>query len=175
MHRWFFPAILLALASLGIALGENFAGTTKSGKPDVAKNIVGTGDYTDAQTAAFRPTISVVDTLTTAGILATTEFMIEGRQGLIVSPRFSASGANCKIRIAYVHKTTRDGSSSDTTLNILKGYSDERTLTAASTQYEASYYPAPDEFFDGEGAIALRVLVTQAPSSGNVTFWVGSK
>jgi hypothetical protein len=55
------------------------------------------------------------------------------------------------------------------------GMPDERTVTAGTGQFEGAYYVAPDEYFDGEGAVAIRVLVTQAPSSGTVTFWVGSK
>lgn len=161
------------------ALAENFSSSAKVGYPGAnGGNVRGTGDYADEQTAAFRSTISVVDTKTTAGVLATTEFVLRGRQTLIVSPRFSSAGANCKIRIAYVHKTddSYGSSSTDTSINKIKGWSDERTVTGDSTnQFEGSYYPAPDEYFSGEGAVAVRLIVTSAPSAGTCTFWMGSK
>lgn len=178
MRRFVVPILLLlaALALGGAAIAENFVTSAKSGIPG-QPNVLGSGDFTDAQTAAYRTAIAVVDTQTTAGVLAVDEFVLRGRQILIVSPRFSVSGANCKIRVVYVHKTDTSygASATSTTINKIKGYSDERTVTAGTGQFEGAYYAAPDEYYDGEGAIAVRVLVTQAPSSGTVTFWVGSK
>jgi hypothetical protein len=176
MRRLLVLALLL-LGLSGLAQGENFAGTNKSGQPSPTTSTVANGDFPDAQTAAFRSAIAVADTRTTAGILATTEFVLNGRQGILLNARFSASGATASVRVVYVHKTTVPGSSTDTTINKIKGYSDVRTLTAGTSQYEGAYYTpdAGDEFFDGMGAIAIRVIVTTAPSSGTVTFWVGSK
>ena len=172
--------LLLALVAVGfaeIARGENFAGTDKSGRPSPTTNVVGTGDYPDLQTGAFRTAIAVADTRTTAGILATTEFVLDGRQGVLVGARFSASAATVSVRVVYVNKTSVKGSATDTAINKIKNYGEIRTLTAGTTQYEGSYYVpnAGDEFFDGTGAIAVRLIVTTAPSSGTVTFWVGSK
>lgn len=174
--------ILMSLAALAVAapaaiMAGNFVGGGSGFPGD--PNIVGSGDPKDIQTAAFRTGLSGADTLTTSGILTTTEFVLKGRQILIVAPRFSASGANCKIRVAYVYKSNLaiGANSTDTGTNFIKGLSDERTITAGTVQYEGAYYPpvAGNEYFDGEGAIAVRVLVTQAPSSGTVAFWVGSK
>lgn len=159
-----------------VARAEDFSASKKSGIPG-QPGIVGTGDVPDIQTAVFRNTLSSADTLTTAGILATTEFVLEGRQNVKVSARFSNSAATCKVRLVYVYKTDRAATSTDQTKNKIFGYSDERTLTAGTVQYEASYYPtvAGDEYFDGSGAVAIRILITSATSAGTVALWVGSK
>lgn len=128
----------------------------------------------DSQTAAYRTGLSGADTLTTAGILAVTEFKLYGKQTITVSARFSNTGANCKIRVAHINKTDPEGSATDTTINTIKGYSTEFTITAGSTTYEGSYFPAPDQFFDGEGSTSIRVLITGATSAGTVDLWVGS-
>jgi hypothetical protein len=140
---------------------------------------VTSADDKDIQTVGFRTALAGTDTLTTAGILATTEFRLLGKTIVKVGVRFSNSAATCKVRLAYVYKTDLKASASSTNTGINKiiGLSDERLITAGTVQYEAAYYPTVngDEYFDGGGAIAIRVIVTQAPSAGTVDLWVGSK
>lgn len=172
MKKYFIAlSVLLALAAGAIAGNITSPGDAyPSARTSVA-------DEKDIQTAAFRSALAGADTLTTTAILATTEFRLVGRPIVRVSIRFSNSGANCKIRLAYIYKTALAGTFTDAAINLITGYSDERTVTAGTIQYEASYYPtvAGDEYFDGAGAVAVRVIVTQAPSAGTVTMWVGSK
>jgi hypothetical protein len=164
VKRYIFP--LLFLASL------TWAG---NGDPGYPETVASSGYKPDIQSAAFRSGLSGADTLTTAGILATTEFKAIGRPTLVISARFSSSGANCKIRLAYIYKSgDPSGSATATASNKIKGFSQEITLTAGTTQYEATYYPAPDQLFDSEGSVTVRVLVTGATSAGTVDLWVGS-
>lgn len=139
----------------------------------------------DAQTAAFRSALAAVDTLTTTAILATTAFQVANHTTITVGARFSASSQTCQIQLAYVYKIV-GVAKSDTdvtsypfgvgtaTGNTIKGYSPVVTLTPSSSEYEASYYPAPDYFFDSGRAVTIRILLITKPSSGTVSFWVGS-
>lgn len=190
MRRAFLIALLASLGLAGAfgvgvsvaprsARAENFLNTSKSGVPGVA-GVMGSGDFIDNQRALFRSAIAVADTRTTAGILATQEFILKGRQCLLISPRFSASGATATIRVYYVNKfdannnPTDVGSPTNTTYNKIKGYSDFYSITAPTSTDEGTYN-AGDIAVDGAGAMAIRVLVTTAPSSGTLTLWVGSK
>jgi hypothetical protein len=139
----------------------------------------------DTNYQAFRSNISVVDTLTTTGILAIPSFHVRDHTTLMVGARFSVSGATVQVQWAYVFKLIGTATSdTDVTAypfsggtaagNTIKGYSPVITLTAGTTEYEGSYYPAPDYFFDADRANEARLLVVGAPSSGTVTFWVGS-
>lgn len=123
----------------------------------------------DKQTAVFRggggaggANMTAIDTKTEAGALATREFDLGLRQNLVVSGRFSAAAATCGIRVVYVYA------------GVVVGISDEITLTASDWQDTNSRYVSPNRVFDGMGAALARVIVTTAPSSGNVQFWAGS-
>jgi hypothetical protein len=166
--RRFLLLLALALPVLagGVAVAENFGTTKKSGYPD--RGLVGIGYEPDCQAAVFRAGLSGADTLTTAGIKATTTFVVKGRQKLVVSGRASNSGATISIRIAYLFRDELTGTET------IKGYSAKTTLTADTVSHEGSYFPAPDQVFDTEGAITARVLVETAASAGTFDLWVGS-
>lgn len=141
---------------------------------------------TDNNYAAFRSSLAVVDTLTTAGILATPEFTIGKRTTLMVGARLSSASATVSFQIVYVTKIPQATSPTDTTLytlssgqqvhgNTIKGYSPVITLTGDATEFEGSYYPSPDYLLDSERAVTARLIVRVAPSGGaTCSFWVGS-
>lgn len=161
-------AILILLA---VVVARLYGASGQHGEP----NQFSAGGYEpDRQTAAFRSSLAVVDTLTTAGVLATTEFKVYGKTNIPIGARFSASGQTCQVEIAYIHKSDVTATATDTSANTIKGWSSVITLTGTSSQKEGSYYEAPDYVFDGDGAVTARVLLISAPASGTVTLWAGS-
>jgi hypothetical protein len=168
-------------AILGFALGAATLVFGASGQPGYPgqTGYVGTGYAPDAQTLAA-PNIRVVstpaDTLTTSAVLALPEFKVMGRQTLILHGRFSASGATTSVQIVYVYKKgDPDGSATSTTTNIIKEWSQIVTLTAGTTQKEGAYYESAPVYFDSNGAVTARVVMTTAVSSGTCTLVLGSE
>lgn len=167
MRRNLFVALVLSLAC---ALGVQ-AGTGQHGEPN---QTVASGYEADFQSAtAFRVGLSSADTLTQTGILATTEFLSLGKPNIAVGGWFSASGQTCQVQLAYCYKTPYNGSSTSTTINVIKGFSAVMTLSGG-TALKNAVYPAPDALFDGGGAVSVRVLLITAPASGTVDLRVGS-
>lgn len=122
----------------------------------------------DRQVAIFRggTPLTAIDTKTEAGALATTEFVVNLRQNLSVSLRFSNAAATASIRVVRIYKV---GATS-----YVNGISEAVVCTASDWVDTAGRYTAPDVVFDTMGCTHARVIVTTAPSAGNVTIWAGS-
>jgi hypothetical protein len=169
--------VLAAILALGLAAREDRKAQAASGDPANLNGMqapVYPPDCagTTAAVAARRTGIAVPDSFTTTYILALPKVILGDcnhavRQTVNLSLRFSASGANVPVRLAYV---SEDSAGTQT----IKGYSGIVTITAGSSLHEGTYYPAPDFPFDTEGSTSARVLVTAAPSSGTVDIWPGS-
>lgn len=125
----------------------------------------------DRDAAVFRAGLSTADTLTSAGILATTKFDCSGNgQGvlanIVVSARFSIASATASVQLAYIYTDS-------TGAQFVKGFSPIANLTGAAAA-RLTVFPAPDYLFDSEGSTELRVLLVTGTSSGTVDLWVGS-
>jgi hypothetical protein len=167
--KWM-ASIVLVLAALAVALGATGEGAGLSTGQSQ-------GYKYDRQTALLRTNVAVVDsaaaTATYANALLAHAVYDNGttaggaRQNLTVSPRFSVASANCKIRVLAFN--TISGA------QFFLGATDEQFVVAHATQQDgSSRYVASTVTFDTFGASALFVVVSQAPSSGVVSFAVGS-
>lgn len=123
----------------------------------------------DRQVEAFREGVATVDSTGAASVLSSgTEFVIGGRKNLPLSGRFTTAAATVKVRLYYYW------SPDSGTTNYFLGCSDEITLTASGVQDGDGLYAAPTWVFSGMGAWSCYLVVTEAPSSGTVDFWLGS-
>ena len=172
------PAFLLALMMFFVAravLPERMLLTVPEAQAENGAvagigQTVANGYPFDRQTAAFRGSSGSADTLTNAGILATTEFALGGRQNLAVSVRHSAAGATQKIRVLLIWKNPSTGTNYPLTL------SDEVTFTANANSIpdgDGNYYSQPYVFCTF-GASHARIIRSAAASSGTNTIWAGS-
>ncbi len=164
MNRERIISLVIAVALL-VGFGAMVKAHGESGATDSINSTVAAVYHPDKQEAAFRTGIAVVDTLTSAGILATPDFVVGNRETACISARFSQSGDSCKIVVFRVWKN-KDGT------NFIKGRSVEYTLSGGTTQM-ASVYMAPDQNVDTAGATDLRICVTSAPAA-SMDLWVGS-
>ncbi len=130
------------------------------------KTAASSGYKFDRQTAAFRSTISAVDSTGSVSAASLASLEVGGRVNVPVSARFTAANQTCKVRL-YAYWL--DGST-----NRFLGCSDEVTLTGSTVQDSSGHYVAPTYVFDSYGAWSLRVVVTDAPDAGTVSFWAGS-
>jgi hypothetical protein len=123
----------------------------------------GGGGSIDPQTAAFRGPLTVADTLTDAGMLATPALVTTGKANVYVSCRFANATDSCVIMLAYV-----------TPSGVVKGTSFQQTVNSqtVSVTDAAGLYYAQDAIFNGEGALSVRVILVTA-ATGAVTFWCG--
>lgn len=165
-RRWasfYFGAALVA--AFAVLLGVAWAADDE---PANTGQGVSTGYKFDRQLAAFRSSISAVDSTGSVSAAAnTTEFGALGRINIPVSARFSTASATVTVRL-YGYWKNLAGT------NTFLGCSDPITLTASSVQDAGSLYAAPTYVFDSFGANYVRLVVVTAPSSGTVNFWVGS-
>ena len=122
----------------------------------------------DKQIAAFRSTISAVDSTGSTSAASGTAFKVNGRKNLPLSARFTTAAEDCKVFLYYYWSPDRG------TTNYFLGCSNEITLTAGAVQDANGHYVAPTYVFSGNGAYSVRVVVSEAPSSGTVSFWLGS-
>lgn len=172
--------------------------TAGNGDANTPTNPVDSGYAPDTNFQAFRSSIAVADTRTTTNVLALPALQVQGRTCLLLGARFSASGANAVVELAYVWRHPQATSDTDVTSrafswrnttwlpppawanttytvasNKPKGWSSVLTLTAGTRLTEGTYYPAPDFYVDTERALTVRVVVDSV-SSGTVDFWLGS-
>lgn len=159
-------AITILLGCLALRAGAETAGPNPYG-------ILPSTYLADKTTTNFR-TVSVVDSFTTALILATTRFNLAEqvatapylahgiRKNIGVSPRFQQPNATCTVQIAYCYW--------DGTTETINSFSDNIAFVGSNTLIEGTYYTCPEWVFDSHGADAVRVLVTQTnPDVGNST------
>ena len=126
-----------------------------------------TGFRLDQQRAAFRSAVAVADGVTFAATMALTEFGVNGRQNLAVSPRFSVAGQSCTVVLVTVFKDALG-------TNYVLGTTVPVSFTASSFTDGAGKFLAPVVTFNAGGASHARIVVTTAPAAGNVDLWVGS-
>lgn len=156
----------------GNLMGKAEGASGNPGGPPANGIQYGQGYLYDRQTAAFRSALAGADTLTSVGILATTEFILNGRQTLTVSGRFSNASATAGVRVVWVWNPKAVGGAS---ANTITGISNEITLTAtAATTDSTGAFFAPTVAFDGGGAAYARIICTTAPSAGTFNIWGGS-
>lgn len=158
-------AVVLALVLACIRLG--FAASGDVGLPN-GQQVTAVGYNIDTTSAACRPGLAVVDTLTTAGILAVQDYVVNGRQTISIEGRASSSGATIGVQVVKIYKSKTTGTST------IVGYSPIFTLSAGTVLYEGTYYVAPGIPVDTSGATNIRVIVLVAPSAGTFDLWVPS-
>lgn len=207
-HRILTAALALCVALLVVTrpsappaslLPRAQAGNGDANSPNQVQDSGYAPDRGNFKAFRTRTAAQGADTLTTAGILATAAFQVQGRTSLIVHARSSDSAATASFRLAYVWRnpaatsdtsvTTRTFSwktatwavpwqneSNTVADNVIKGYSPVYSVTAGTAQFEAAYYPVTsgDLYFDSERSDTVRILVTTAVSAGTYTFFVGS-
>ena len=190
-----FSALVLGMRHEQQAIREARAGNGDQNNPSQAVDSGYAPDRGNFQ--VFRSTITGADARTTTAVLALPAFQVQGRVTMLLGARFSVSGANAVIQLAYVWRkptATSDTSVATTTTfswktatwaspwqnqawtvadNVVKGWSQAITLTAGTLLTEGAYYPAADYYLDTERADTIRVVVNSV-SSGNVSFWAGS-
>lgn len=165
-------AAITALAISGCASARPTGGASAgaSGQDGNPNSVVGIGYKHDGQFEAFRQGLHAPgDPATIAGISSTTagEFSIRGRPNIPVGARFTDASQTCKVRLWLYNKNT---SGAIKTVDL----SDEVTLTGSAIPDEDGNYIAPRRIFDSGGASFAKVMLTDAPSSGDVDLWVGS-
>lgn len=144
-----------------------------NGQIPILNSIVGNAYQPDGQTAAFRTGLTGIDTATVTAYLATTEFVLgnssASRQNVSIGGRFSSgvAGTTVGVSVLYVWKNASN-------TNVAYALGPEITLTARATVDASSKSMSSTFLTDGFGATALRIVVTTAPSAGNVDLWVGS-
>lgn len=196
------PLVLALVAAFGVGRLSRPVPEARAGNGDanVPANAYDSGYAPDrGNFKALRTAVATIDTPTTAIVLATPAFQVQGRTTFMLGVRPSASAATVSFRLAYVWRNpaaTSDTSVSTRTFswktaawsvpwanqnwtvadNVVKGWSPTYTATAGTVIYEGAYYPTAtgDLFLDTERADTIRVIVTTAPSSGTVDFWAGS-
>jgi hypothetical protein len=152
------PFVLQALAANNETV--NLSGATSLGyKPD-------------RQTLVFRNDVAVVDTaattMSTTNLDLTPQFGVNGRKNVSVSARFSVAAAT--VSVVYV------ACWEDSTGTIVPlGYLGPVTLTAPASGFRLDTLYTPQSYvFDSLGGNTGYLIVSTAPSSGTVDFWVGS-
>ena len=188
-HRRIAYALMLLAALLGACLSprsprdryeegllkEARAASGDPGGPPQGGVQYGQGYLWDRQTASFRTNLQTADTLTSAATLATPAFVLNGRQNLTVSARFTDPSVTCQVAVVWIWNRAAIGGVSS---NVITGVSSTLTCTgAASSGFRDAdgNYMAPTLNFDGNGASHARVVLVTAPATGLVNLWAGSE
>lgn len=178
--RRFFLASVLAAAVLLCSLVAP-AARGASGQTGGQGNASSLSYLTDAQTGAYRSSLSSADSATidasliaSAGTVRLGIYPPDGvtlnRATINVSARFSVSGASVSVRCVLLYRNAAG-------TYIITGASDPITLTAGAAIdgiSSGSRYIAPTFPFDGAGANYCLIQLAGAVSSGNVTLFVGT-
>lgn len=175
----FFAAIIaVAFSSLTMNVLEH--ARAANGETSTINQVVADAYKFDRQTALFRSAVAVVDTAATtmshANLVLTTgalaggtgsAFSPGGRCNIPVTARFSVAAATVTVR--WVAENTIEAA------NFGMDRSNDVTLTAAASGATfGGLYTAPTYVFDSFGSPTCYLLVVTAPSSGTVSFSVGS-
>jgi hypothetical protein len=135
----------------------------------------------DKQTSFFRTAIAVVDTAATTlsdvNLSTCGEFDLgepgkpgAARQTINVTPHFSAAAATVSVTV-YTGWKNSDGTYADQ----IKKQGPVTFTAPASGSQRATRYVGTTQFFDSTGSNVAWIVVSTAPSSGTVSFAVGSQ
>lgn len=176
----FLLASVLAAAVLLCSLISPAIGA--SGQTGGQGNASSLSYLTDAQTAAYRSTLTSADSATidaaliaSAGTVRLGIYPPDGvtlnRATINVSARFSVSGASVSVRCVLLYRNAAG-------TYLITGVSNPITLTAGAAIdgiSSGSRYIAPTYSFDGAGANYCLIQLAGAVSGGgNVTLFVGT-
>lgn len=160
--------------TLGIVLTWLLAPLVMAANNEVQNvgSAVALGYKFDRQTVLFRDDVAVVDTAatttSTANLDLTPQFGANGRKNVTVSARFTVASATVSVMYVACYEDSAG-------VIIPLGYLGPVTLTApASGKQINTLYTAETYVFDTLGGNTGYLLVSTAPSSGTVDFWVGS-
>lgn len=174
---------LLLLAAFFLALFR--AWPPEAQAEDGGAATIGQGVAThyrsDRQTAAFRTSISVVDTaattlsdanLTSCGEFDLGEVGVKGsaRKTIMVTPYFSTASATVSVTV-YTAWKADPATATYTGVKRQGPY----TFTAASSAVRSSRYLAETIFVDSTAANVAFFVVSTAPSAGTVDLYCGSE